>query len=211
MSNLRLVFFYSATPTGDTRIMFDSLDMAEARFNRSYPIYALTQAFDLIGSDPRPIDTYLDKVGLGLDPRRLARLWKLMERNFGIVHEPGRTSFVYHIAAPASAENREAFSRADAMKMLQREHEGWRLQWEKEGIWGRNGYEDPDTPDKLRSAPITAFGFWILPLEALGEVPEEEPRRWEMKRVVNLVKHRPQLGVFRLPRETSFIEHTSID
>ena len=182
--------------------MFDSLDCEEVRFNRSYPIHASTEAFDLVEPDPRPINADLDKVGLGLDPRSMPWLWKQMERKFGITHEPGTTRFVYHLAAPGFSEDQMTISRADATEMLRREHEEWRLHWKEGGFFGRNDYENPDTPEKLKNAPIPAFGFWMVPLDALGEIPEEEPRRWDMKRVVDLTEHRPQLGVFRLPRET---------
>lgn len=185
--------------------MFDSLGMEEVRFNHSYPILASTEAFDIAGPDPRPIDGDLDKVAIGCDPRSMPCLWNQMERNFAITREPGTTEFVYHITTPAfgqhSNQHSAILSRAEAIKTLQREQDAWHSRWEQGGFLARNGYNDPNMPEKLRNAPMPAFGFWILPIDAFGEIPEEEfenIRRWEMKMVVNLKNHWPQLGVFRL-------------
>lgn len=182
--------------------MFDALDMAEVRHNRSFPITANVEAFDLVGTDPRPIEADLDKVALGWDPRSMPCLWQQMERNFEISRKPGTTEFVYHITAALFGGDSVVCSRADAVNLLQREHDGWRSGWGKGSFFEKHGYKDPDTPEKLINAPIPAFGFWVLPLDALGEVPKGEFKditRWDMKMVANLEKHRPQLGVFRLP------------
>ena len=182
--------------------MFDSLDMKEVRFNRSYPITAATEAFDIV-PDPRPIDADLDKVAIGWDPRSMACLWQQMERRFGITRKPGTIEFVYHITAPLFGGQPMVSSRACAVESLQREKAAWRSNWEKGRLWERSGYRDPDTPDKLEKAPIPVFGFWVLPAHAFGEVPdvpddEFENFRWENKMVVSLENYKLQLGVFCL-------------
>lgn len=199
ISGLEYVFFH-CIPHGDTRIMFDSLDMQEVVFNRSYPIHSSAEAFEFAGLDPRPIEAYLDKVGLGRDPRSLYWIWRQMELKFDITHDPGKTKFVYHLAAPAWGQDGGAISRNNALLQLQLEERLWRSHWEKNQLWGRTGYDDPDTPESLRKAPIPAFGFWILPYDALGDIPEEAPRHWDNKMVVDLSKHRPQLAISRLPQ-----------
>jgi len=62
--------------------MFDSLDMAEVRYNQLFPLNSLTEAFDLVETDPRSIDADLDKVSVGWDPRAMLSLWQEMESNF---------------------------------------------------------------------------------------------------------------------------------
>ncbi|MCJ1404407.1 hypothetical protein MMC11_007632 [Xylographa trunciseda] len=202
LNHLRRVFFHSVT-CGDSRMMFDCLDMKEVRFNHSYPITAATEAFDIV-PDPRPIDADLDKVSIGWDPRSMACLWQLMERRFGITRKPGITEFVYHITAPFFGGHPVFSSRAGCVESLRREKVSWRSGWEKGRLWERHGYQDPDTPEKLERALIPVFGFWVLPAHAFGELPDYEFEnidefvdiRWEMKMVVSLEKHKPQLGVF---------------
>ena len=182
--------------------MFQSLNMKEVRFNRSYPINAATEAFDLVETDPRPIDTDLDKVAIGYDPRHMPCLWQQMERRFGITRKQGSTDYRYHIAASLYGWSSMVTSRASAMQALNHESDLWRLNWEKGTFWELD-YVNPDTPEKLKSVPIPAFGFWILPLGAFGEVPEADFSnvKWRMQTVVSLEKHRLALGVFHLPRE----------
>jgi hypothetical protein len=123
-----------------------------------------------------------------------------MERRFGITREPGATEFVFHITAPLYGKHPTTSSRTGAVESLQREKDLWRSNWEKGSLWERSGYQDPDTPERLKRAPIPAFGFWVLPIHAFGEIPDDEFEniRWDNKMVVSLEKHRPQLGVFRL-------------
>ena len=202
LANLRRVFFHNVA-RWDSRMMFDSLDMQEVRFNRSYPICAVSEAFDFVGPDPRPIDADLDRVAIGWDPRSVPCLWRQMESRFGITRKSETTEFVYHISGPLFGKHPAIHSRNGAAASLQGEKEAWRSGWEKGGLFARFKYEDPDTLEKLKNAPISAFGFWVLPLDAFGEIPERdfEGIRWESKMVVSLEKHRPQLGVFRLPQE----------
>ena len=182
--------------------MFDSLDMAEVRYNRSFPLYSPTEAFDLIETDPRTIDVDLEKVSLGWDPKSLLCLWREMESKFQI-HRSRRAAFHFLVTAPTDwhEEDAKISTHDDAVRFLQLENRRWRSKWEKGGLFERLGCVDPDTPESLRNASMPVIGFWLFPVDAFGEVPEGNFReiRWNMKEVRNLTKHRPQLGVFRLP------------
>ena len=202
--NLQRVFFHEAVYT-DTRHMFSSLELAEVRFNRSIPIDSSTEAFDLVATDPRPIDADLDKVSLGWDPRAMLCLWQQMERNFQIRREGRPVEFQFLITAPThgEAEPMRIISRADAGKFLQFEKDLWRSDWEDGSVYKQWKRVNPDTPEKVKKAPIPVIGFWVFPVDAFGDVPEGdfEDIRWGIKEVVDLTKRRPGLGVFRLPQE----------
>jgi hypothetical protein len=71
------------------------------------------------------------------------------------------------------------------------------------GFFGRFGVPNLETREKRRKAPPGAVGFWPIPIEGVGEMPEPRnwgpnPMGWEMKLVLDLRKHRPQLGLFHL-------------
>ena len=179
------------------------LDLREIRVNRSYPVHAATETFDLI-ADSRSIDADLQMVSVGWDPRSMACLWQQMERNFDIVRGPGTTpDYVCHISSPLynKAEQLIIRSSTEAKTGLQLDYQDWRSSWEKGGWCERVGYADPDTPEALANAPLPAFGFWVFPLDAFGKVPEEdfEDIRWDNQMVLNLQQHRPQLGLYSLP------------
>ena len=205
LTNLRRVIFHQIVHDADSRQMFDSLDMAKVRYNRSFPINGLAEAFDLMETDPRPIDADLDQVSVGWDPRRALCLWCQMERNFQIRRDERRlVEMQLLLTAPTHGTDGGKFSissRPGADEFLQREKKLWRANWDEGAIFKRWGYVDPDTPEKLKSAPIPVVGFWLFPVDAFGGVPEGDydDIRWSMKEVVDLRKHRPQLGVFRLP------------
>ena len=113
-----------------------------------------------------------------------------MERKFGITHKPSKTRFAYHITTPLGVEDRRVWSRESAVGELRAVYKAWRF------------YEDADEADNLGETPIPAFGFWILPLEALEEISEDAPSYWDNHVVVDLSKHRPKLGVARLLQKT---------
>lgn len=202
LTNLQRVFFHRVVYT-DARQMFDSMDMAAVRYVRSFPINSQTEAFDLVETDPRRIDADLDKVSIGRDPRAMLCLWRDMERNFEIRRSGKPVKFQYLITAPTwgQEEGMEISTRADAGRLLRIEKELWLSGWDEDGLFTRWGYINPDTPEKIKMAPIPAVGFWLFPVDAFGDVPEGDfaDIRWSMIEPVNLTQHRPQLGVFRLP------------
>ncbi|MCJ1246588.1 hypothetical protein MMC30_003797 [Trapelia coarctata] len=203
LTNLRRVFSQHIVRS-DTRHLFDSLNMGEVGFNRSFPINSPTEAFDLIETDPRPIDADLEKVSIGKDPRSMLCQWQEMESKFQICRSRP-VEFQFLITAPTygQMENMKISTRADADKFLQFEEGRWHSKFEKGGIYAQFGYENPDTPESLKKAPMPVVGFWLFPVDAFGEVPKGkfEEIRWSLKELADLTKHRPQLGVFLLPHE----------
>lgn len=203
LANLRRVFFHQAVEA-DTRHMWESLKLEEIRYNRSYPLNSLSETFDLIESDPRPIDGDLNTISVGWDPRSMLYLWREMERNFR-VHRSRPVEYQFLITSPTfgRSDNMDIVTRADVNTYLQREDEFWRSKWAEGGIYQRMGvFTNPDTPDALKKASMPVVGFWLFPVDAFGDVPELEKSfkdiEWETKMVANITKHWPQLGVFRL-------------
>ena len=205
LQNLRRVFFLHVVPC-DTRLMFGCLHMMAAHFNRSIPLRSHTEDFDLVEVDPRPIDGDLEMVSVGRDPRAMLYLWRKMEHAFHISREGRPVEFQFLITAPTHGrvDRVDIHSRADARTFLQFEQDLWRSYWEDGGMFRKWLGAIPETPEQVKQAPIPVIGFWLFPVDAFGEVPEGdfEDIRWGCSyEVRDLRKHRPRLGVFRLPRD----------
>lgn len=209
LTNLRRVIFRQVV-LADTGYLFTSLDLTEKRYNRSLPINSLVEAFDLVETDPRPIDPDLYNLFVGWDPRATLYLWREMERNFQIQRRRS-VKLQYLITTPRYSEAgwTNISTRADAERVLRAEEKYLCAKQEEGWIFRRVHNRNPDTLERRASAPVLVVGFWLFPLEAFGDVPVDElgnvPQgdfeqiRWSMKAVVDVTGHRPQLGVFRLP------------
>ncbi len=201
--NLQGIFVHEIA-TWDTRLMFDALDMAEVRYNRSYPMDSLVEAFDLIDVDPRSIDTDLRQVSIGCDPRAQICLWEEMETNFEI-HRSKPPEYRLLITSSSWGDRiRSVLNREQAVRFLQSEELYWHSLWEHGELFDRWGFVNPDTQEALEEASQPVVGFWIVPMKAFGEIPRGPQGNYQvMKRktkvVADLTKYRPQLGVFRLP------------
>jgi hypothetical protein len=185
--------------------MFSAMNLQEVRYNRSYPLNSETEAFDLCDPDPRPIDTDLNKVSIGWDPRALLCLWREMESKFQTGRlQPVEFQFFITSSSDQYEDVKNISTRTEAVKFLQNEKVGWSSSWEKGEIFQRWGYTNPDTPEVIKNASMPVFGFWLFPVSAFNDVPEgtfQGRGGWDSKMVMDLTKHRPQLGVFRLPYE----------
>ena len=175
-------------------------------------MYSPTEAFDLFETDPRAIDADLEKVSIGWDPRAMLCLWQQMESKFQIRHSWPVEYQVLVTAPPyGQVEQMVITTRADADKFLQFEENLWRSYWEVDvfnfaEIFNKDMH--PDSPENLKKAQMSVIGFWLFPVEAFGNVPDEHLEnedfkdiRWDMKLVLDLSKHRPQLGTYHLPLE----------
>ncbi len=192
---------------GDTRLMFSCLELCQPRYNRAIPLYSSAAAFDLLPVDPRPIGPDMDTILVGHDPRGQLCLWREMEAAFGTTNPFARFRFM--LTAPptiAAAKILHIRTLAEAKDYVRVEAESWRGNFEGDGIYKRFGYRNPDTKESLeRAQKMPAVGFWLFPLEAFGEVPSGmfQDTPWGTIELVDLSMFRPQLGLFRLPNDSS--------
>jgi len=173
------------------------------RYNRSFPLYSPTDNFDLLETDPRPIDHDLGLVSLYGDPKMYLWLWKNLEREYSIFRtgqEPLQIRFLLS-KAPGAHPLPDIITCEDAMEYVQQEEKSWRDLFRFGGPL--SGMKNPDKAHGLQNEPISVVGFWLFDVDAFGEMPDLPPpfsrSKWGMKHDFNLTGHRPQLGVFRLP------------
>lgn len=187
-------------------ILTNPTDTSEIqRFNRAYPLWSSNANYSIPKPDPRPsIPHYLEFVDLGTDPRRLIRAWRVLEQTYGVPPTPSHRMRVW--LADAAVEERLQIATLDqARRMRLREEWDWEHQWDKWGYYDLHfpGYSNPDDEDSLGfSKTQNAVGFWAVPLEVFGEVPEVDfdTYRWDMNKVGDLrgVKGGVELGLFEI-------------
>ena len=205
--NLETLFFYHRA-TSQARLLTSELSTDRIRYNRGIPLESPAEGFTLVGADPRPIKDDLRLTCVGIDPRASLWLWQEMERNFGIVRSGGKTldSRFLLTSQRLSSTDPGIVTCSGAKRYLEYEESFWNGLFTK-GLF--RSIPNPDTPEQVKTAQ-PAFGFWLLELDAFGEMPEQAgpfgfgmPYRWDMKMDVDLsaTKHWPQLGVFHLARE----------
>lgn len=200
LSSLKRVFFHHVVEW-EARQIYKAIDTREVRYNRLYPLISQTEAFTLLNTDPRPIDADLTIVSIGIDPRETLCLWREIEARFQIYYlQP--VEFLVLITAPSDipGEERMVATRADANSYLKREEAGWAELWERGAFFERIGLENPNTPERNKQASMPVFGFWLFPVNAFGNLPDDGIRR-TIKEIRDLTNHRPQLGVFGLPHD----------
>ena len=157
--------------------------------------------FDLT-SRPRPVSRHLELVDCGWDPRRLIRAWRMLGSVYDVLPtSPERIRVL--IATTDSDESLTIATTSQASCFRQQEEFSWSCHWEKGGIYNQLYPEmpNPDNDEDLEfSKTQNDIGFWLIPLEALGPVPEVpyDTHRCEMKRLCNLITFESQvkLGLF---------------
>ncbi|OHE96472.1 hypothetical protein CORC01_08235 [Colletotrichum orchidophilum] len=218
--------WFKCTPRGARALSV--LDWMRAHvFNYGVPVFPSFTFFEPPLPDPRDgISRDLQKIGgSGCDPREAPLGWRMLLRDVDLrpedmEKEKGNRNLDVRIMY-ASGEEEGIRSRRDAARVLHEEDFRWlELQWWFHG-WdlpaggGRGGGDRPagcfstasglqarrpefDGPEVLAAAPRPALGFWLFPVEAFGEVPEEdeEPRGWlKSKWIWDLSSHWPELAL----------------
>jgi hypothetical protein len=108
----------------------------------------------------------------------------------------------------ATADSDECLTIANvsqARRFRQQEEFMWRCHWEKGQIFNR-WYPEMSNPDNSHDLEFSrtqnAIGFWSIPVEAFGPVPElpEDFYKWKMSRLCNFTafESQIQLGLFDL-------------
>lgn len=154
------------------------------RFNRAYPLWSTNASYSILPADPRPVSRYLDLVDCGLDPRSLIRAWRLLEEAYEVTPTTsGKIRVV--IAVTHSNETMEIATTSQACWYREQEELSWERMWEKWGFYDVHFHEwsKIDTEQDLEfSKNGNAVGFWEVPVEAFGEVPDVpfDTHRWQM-------------------------------
>lgn len=203
LSKLKNVYFVCLESTG--RMFLGPLNGVEAirgwEMHRSRPIMGAVPSFRRVGRDPRPIADHLRRVFMGTcDPRQMFALWQKLLRKCGI--EP-RTNMECRFVVACGARN--IVDCTSAEDYLQLEDKTW-LQglnaWEQR--LGSNGGVCYESAEQLEQAPQTAIGFWVFPIEAIGEMPPIESSMEAVKgllrpkRVEDLTRYKPELALMDL-------------
>ncbi|KAK8023901.1 hypothetical protein PG993_011967 [Apiospora rasikravindrae] len=204
-------FYACIAPGTDARNMLGLLSWpcGPIHQNRSTPLmphFQNNQAidFDLLARDPRPIQTDLTHVAVGVDPRRNVFLWRSLLAKYDVppssipirylyavwpfhketnMGKKGRLAFIEFLRA---TDARWAKWMADLRKPLR----GERLSEEEHARLGR------DLPE--------VAGFWVFGPGTFGVAPDvgsvalDSSAQWKAKMVVDLTQHVPELGVFQL-------------
>lgn len=170
-----------------------------------YPLGSIIEHFDLLDNDPRLRDTNLTVVPVGRDPRALLCRWQKMEANFGIQRNHD-IEYRYLITAPTVSSHQlgdflpELSDKGPASRMYRR-GETWCGLFKEGNVFTRWKSESPDVSVPSKTAPMAAFGFWLFPVGAFGEMPAGDLKDivWDKCSTVDLTKYPPQLGLASLP------------
>jgi hypothetical protein len=197
-----------------TRQMFSSLlkhflineipPTERVRLNRAYPLWSSTASYSILPVDPRPVSRYLDLVDCGWDPRILIRAWRMLESAYDVSPTPAERIRVI-IATTDPDESLEIATTSQACWYRKQEELLWDRKWQK---WGFLNLHHPDIPnpdndeDFAFSRAQNAIGFWSIPLEAFGPVPEVpyDDYQWLMTRICDFTafESQIQLGLFTI-------------
>ncbi|KAK8002116.1 hypothetical protein PG991_014338 [Apiospora marii] len=200
--------FYSCiAPGGDPRNMIGQL---------SYP-RAQTTDFALLERDPRPIQTDLAHLAVGVDPRRNVFLWRSLLARYGVPPSSIPVRYLYavwpyhphpltvQISGRGSQTSTAITGREAFMEFLREEDASWAKWMAKinKPLHGERLSEEEHA--RLGRELLDAAGFWLFGPDTFGTVPEvgsaamdDRQAHWEPKMVVDLAHAAPELGLFRL-------------
>lgn len=176
----------------------------KVRFNRAYPLWLSTASYSILPLDPRPVSHHLGLVTCGRDPRRRIRACRMLELAYDVLPTSLERMRVL-IATTDSGESLTVAYTSQACSFRQQEEFLSSCHWEKGAVYN-HWYPDmhyPDSDEDLAfSRTQNALGFWLVPLDAFGPIPEVpyNDHRWEMTRLCNLAPFQSQieLGLFNL-------------
>ncbi|KAI1385150.1 uncharacterized protein F4822DRAFT_432001 [Hypoxylon trugodes] len=162
----------------------DIVDKVE--FHRSIPIAPKTPAFDIMASDPRPIQGDLKHVYFKRDdPRRMMFNWREMLHLWEIPHSSMTTSYHFLMASRGCSETmfpkepiHKVMDRADAERWLRAEDRFWEKLVKNLSFIDefKARVEEIRSDEELAKASSisNAVGYWMFPMDALGSLKESE-------------------------------------
>ena len=169
------------------------------RVNRAYPLWSSNASYSILPTDPRPVSRYLDLVDCGFDPCYLILAWQVFEAAFNVPPTPSEKIRVL------IAIDNDLATIDQASRFRQKEELNLNTRWGEGGYYNKEfpEWKNPDTDEDIEfSKKQNAIGFWSIPLEAFGPVPEAsyEWHQWQMTRVCNFkdMEEQIQLGLFHI-------------
>ncbi|KAK1590828.1 uncharacterized protein LY79DRAFT_590077 [Colletotrichum navitas] len=222
LAALKTIWFKNTPPGGRG---LDVLTWIRANiFNYGFPVFPAFTFFEPPRPDSRDVSRDLRNVGGSvLDWREMPLGWRMLLRKLGISPEDVEGALGVDVRVMVASDREEDIrTREDAARALHEEDLDWlQLQW-----WFR-GWDSPrpggggdrpagcfttasglrpslpelDGPKVLAAAPRPALGFWLFPVDAFGEIPEEEdPPSWiRSKGIFDLSSHWPDLALVDVP------------
>lgn len=176
IKKLQQVVWLAVSPIGRAMMgVRSNLPTVKYRFDHSIPIMSANASFDRLGPDPRAIQAELQYTATAtIDPRRLSLVWHGFLTNSG-VRRPRPQELVLFAMEP-SAHGHQVHDADTAKSFLRKEHEGWlRGQEESSSLVRKYAGKVPiEGPEELETAVRPAFGFWVVPMNALKD--PEPPR-----------------------------------
>lgn len=145
------------------------------RFIHSMPIMSANASFDLLCPDPRPIQDELQYTATAtMDPRKLSLLWHGFLTNSCIIRH--RPQEIILFGVEPSIYGPKVHDADTARSFPREEQEGWlRGQKESASLVKNYAHRVPiEGPEELDKAVRPAFGFWLVPMNALKD-PEPSP------------------------------------
>lgn len=204
MSQLREVFFVCIAGTG--RIISGPLngllgsDASLFEFQRSYPIATRTAFFQRLQRDPRNID--LQRVFSGTsDPRNMVFTWQRLLQSWNISHA-NSVSYKFMLTHAPLGKYESCTNLQVAEGWIRREHQMWLdVQNQNRGYIKKTKGRFPlEDSEDLQRAVKPAFGFWLFPLDALGQIPKDVAGTsiFRPKRMLDVREHWPELVLMDL-------------
>ncbi|KAF4998708.1 hypothetical protein FGRMN_3034 [Fusarium graminum] len=195
-----------------------------AKLHRPTPVAGQATCYDILDTDPRPIQDELKRLYLGsVDPRRGLGAWnlfleilqaKILDEN---IHDRNNHNWnfhnhniTYHLMLYYS-EHHASYTLDEAPEQIRG---GQACVGEESVTYGcdvqkRSSGCDLMTKEVLgtiqerNKMPQLAIGFWLFPIESIGSLASNMPWSIVVKlqydRVENMTKYPPQLCLFHLP------------
>jgi hypothetical protein len=212
MSNLDDMYYLSIENAGRVHMgpySGESIPISDHFENRrAKPIMACVPSFTRLHVDPRlDIDRDLIRVFAGIfDPRCMIWQWNRIRRQWQVPVEEGRTKH-HFLVSHGGYFRAPVIDRESAQQWLQEEHREW-LQGQEyfRSLVEAEGLTVPiESDEDLQNVTRSAAGFWIFPIQAVGEPPPPDTEKaeafelFQSKRVLDLREYRPQLCLADLP------------
>ncbi|KAI0381202.1 hypothetical protein F5Y04DRAFT_256004 [Hypomontagnella monticulosa] len=215
IAQLNEVFFITRN---EARHYIRETTINKIKLHRYRPIWSRIPTFDRLARDPRPIGDELHEVYIYMaEARYMVVRWRTTLQSWGVpLHPLSKYRFL------VTTGNSVILDRAGVEAWLDYEDSSWGeklrhisnfknidrlLKPNKEEFFRlrKQRIEVPRSPEEHKRALLekTPVGFWLFPVEALGQFPPdggvEDEVVPETVKIVDLSAHWPELGLAHLP------------